>query len=264
MSLFGGRIKMGKWYNQVLVATVNFITLHYNGAIILVSVHIIGKFPSPLYRAFDEKEYASSFIEQGIFQMLPLQHYCAIEDSNRIDRDEGSGKVVINEYRPVITLDPKSGKILSQTSDYGPVYFHTGSINPRYILCFSGPQVDIKHLARQYGRYVIRIKRPATLVSDVASFLERCQNLPSTNWLYCVKVRYDKGESVTELPEPASEERASMSYSQKDSRFSNDSEYRLVSTLTLTGDAPPSKIEVNLHKRLEYVELVRLPVNQLD
>lgn len=229
-----------------------------------MSVYINGELPSPLYRAFDNKEYAFSFIKQGIFQMLPLKDYCAIEDSNRIDKDEGSGEVVINKYRPVFTLDPKTGKKLSKTSEYGPVNYYTGSINPRYILCFCGPQVNIKHLVRQYGRYVIRIKRPATLVSDIASFLEQCQNLPNTNWLECVQVRYDKGASVNELPEQASEERLSMSYSQKDSRFSNDCEFRLVLTLPFTGDAPPLKIEVNLHKRLEYVELVRLPVNKLD
>lgn len=229
-----------------------------------MSVYINGEFPSPLYRAFDNKEYAFSFIEQGIFQMLSLKDYCAIEDSNRIDKDEGSGEAVINKYRPVFTLDPKTGKKLSKTSEYGPVYYSTGSINPRYILCFCGPQVNMKHLARQYGRYVIRIKRPATLVSDIASFLEQCQNLPDTNWLECVQASYDKGASVNELPERASEERLSMSYSQKDSRFSNDCEFRLVLTLSFTGDAPPPKIEVNLHKRLAYVELVRLPVNQLD
>lgn len=222
-----------------------------------MSVHIIGSFPSPLYRAFDKEEYVRSFIEQGVVRMLPLQHYCEIEDSKRKDRDEGEGRVVIHMNRPVLTLDQKSGKTLSKTNEFGPVFFGTGSINPRYILCFSGPQVDVKHLASQYGGYVVCLSQPNKLVCDIASYLEQCPNMPDTMWLKCIQVRYDKDQLVSTLPDPATEERSEMSYGQKNPKFSSDYEYRLVLTLPLIANSLPPEIRVELHKRLEYAKIIR-------
>jgi len=223
-----------------------------------MSVHIIGSFPSPLYRAFNKEEYAQRFVEQGIFQLRPLPYYCKIEDANRKDKDEGEGRVVISMDRPVLTLDQKSGKILSQTNEFGPVYFGTSSINPRYIQCFSGPQVNLEYLACQYGQHIVRINQPITLVDDVAAHLEQRLDLPSEMWVDCIQVRYDKDQSVSELPEPASQERIRMSYGQKDPRFSKDCEYRLVLTLPISISSCPVEIEVKLQKKLEYTEILRL------
>lgn len=220
-----------------------------------MSVHIIGSFPHPLYKGFDKEDYANLFLERGSFIMHPLSFFREIEDTQRKDKGEGEGRVVIFADRPVYTLDQKSGKILSKTNEFGPVNFGTTSINPRYIFCFHGPRVDLKYITCRYQR-VLRIGQPITLVCDIASYLEQYPNLPSEMWLECVQVRYDKDQSVSKLPEPASEERAMMSYGQKEPKFSGDCEYRLVLTLPLKTTSPPTEIRVDLHKRLGYAEII--------
>jgi len=226
------------------------------GVRIPISVHINGSFPCPLYRAFDKEEYACSFVEQGIFQLRLLSRYCAIEDEIRKDRDEGVGRLVINTNRPVVTIDKNSGDILSQTDEYGPVYFSTSAINHRYILCFSGPEVDLEYLASQYGKYVVCLNQPNELVSDIAHYLEQNPIVLGDTWLDCVQVRYDKGLLISELPEPASEERLSLSYAQKAPEFNRDCEYRLVLTPSFAGNSPKAEIKFELHKRLECAEIL--------
>ena len=51
-----------------------------------------------------------------------------------------------------------------------------------------------------------------------------------------------------------------MSYGQKDPKFSNDCEYRLVLTLPLT-TIPPIEIKIELQKKLEYAEIAHLQTN---
>ena len=96
-----------------------------------------------------------------------------------------------------------------------------------------------------------------TLVRNVASYLEQRTELPSTLWLDCTQVNYDRGQLVGDLPAPASQERARLSYSQKDVKSSADCEYRLVLTLPISLDKPPTDITIDLAKRLDYVEIVR-------
>jgi len=168
--------------------------------------------------------------------MRPLCYYRKIEDARRRDAGEGEGRVV-----------------------YGTGRFWTTSPNPHYILCFSGPHVDVGYLATKYYPYVIRLSQPNEFVRDAAAYLEKDADLADEMWLKCVQVRYDRDQPVESIPEPASEERTSMSYGQKAPRDSADCEYRLVLTLPMTSSWLPPEIGVELHKRLEYAEMVELP-----
>jgi hypothetical protein len=231
-----------------------------NDKIVGEMVHVSGSFPSLLYKGFPKK-YALLFLEQGSFIMHSLSYYRDIEDKSRKDKDEGEGRVEIIKPRPVLYIDRQSGDVLSSTLETGPVFFGTTSINPRYIFCFSGPKVDVKYLASQYGGSVVCINQPNKLVCDIASYLKQYPNMPDTIWLECIQVRYDKGQLVQGEPQPASEERLKMSYGQKDPKFSNDCEYRLVLTLPLTIIPPTevkTEVKIELQKRLEYAELVHL------
>lgn len=219
-----------------------------------MNVCVFGEFPSPLYKGFKKEEDARLFLKQGSFIMRRLCYYHKIEDSKRKDRGEGEGRVVIHRNRPVLQIDINSGKTLSETNEFGPVEFGVASINPRYIYCLSGPKVDVKYLADQYGGYVVCLNQPNKLVNDVTSYLE--SNISGQMWLECVQVRYDKGQTISKLPEVGSHERVSMSYGQKDPKFERDCEYRLVLTLPFIGNSPPLEIRVELHKRLKYAEMV--------
>jgi len=221
-----------------------------------VSLHVSGSFPSPLYKGFEEK-YARLFLEQGSFIMRSLCYYHKIEDSKRKDRDEGEGRVKTLKYRPVLQLDGNTGKILSRRCEFGPVNHGILSVNPRYIFCLSGPQVDVKYLANQYDGYVVCINQPDKLVRDIASYLEQHRDTLDIIELDCVQVRYDKNQLVQSEPELDIEEKIRMSYGQKDPKFSDDCEYRLVLTLNVTPSVP-TEIKVELRKKLEYAEMVHL------
>lgn len=221
-----------------------------------MKVYVEGSFPSPFYRAFNEEKYARSFVEKGIFRMRRLKYYREIEDRRREDRGEGEGFVVFSMERPVYTLDQSSQKVISKRMQFGPVNRGILDAGLSYILCFSGPQVDIKHLACQYGRYVVRVDQPEALVCDISSYLEQYSNVGKNMWLDCVQVRYDKGQTVSALPDPVSHEWVRMSYGQKDPKFSSDCEYRLVLTLPFTVTRRPREIKGELNKRLEYAEIL--------
>lgn len=222
-----------------------------------------GSFPSPLYKAFTEEDYARDFLERGILIMRPLGYFREIEDLKRKDKDEGEGRVTIVKPRPVVELDPESGQILSIRQVTGEVFFGTASTNPCYLYCFSGPQVDVDQLARKYGPYLLRVNQPNRLVSEIRSYLERYPDMPGTIWLHCIPVRYDKGQLVGELPEPGSEERLLMSCGQKADGDRHDCEYRLALRLPVPSGSP-KEIRVELRKRLEYADIVRWPAGNVD
>ena len=112
-----------------------------------MTVYLHGSFPSPLYKAFTEEDHARDFLERGILIMRPLIYFSETEDLKRKDKDEGEGRVKVVKPRPVVDLDPGSGQILSVRQVTGEVFFGTASTNPCYLYCFSGPQVDVDHLA---------------------------------------------------------------------------------------------------------------------
>jgi len=222
-----------------------------------INLCIYGSFPSPLYKGFP-KEYAILFVENGSFIMRSINYYQYIEDQSRKDKDEGEGRVESIEEHQVLHIDQQSRNFLYSTIETGPVSYIFPSNNPRYIFCLSGPDVDVKYLASQYGGSVVCIKQPNNLVRDIASYLkQQYPNLSDTMWLECIKVRYDKGQLVQMYPKLDINERLRMSYGQKEPRFSNDYEYRLVLTLPLT-ENPPIEVRIELQKKLEYVEMVHL------
>ena len=102
---------------------------------------------------------------------------------------------------------------------------------------------------------MVRTSEPQILVTDIVAFLEQYQSSLHVMHMDCVQVRYNKGQLVSELPEPASLERIRMSYAQKEPSDSVDCEFRLVLELPITGSRP-SEIRVELHKKLEYAEML--------
>jgi hypothetical protein len=130
----------------------------------------------------------------------------------------------------------KAGYSISQTDQYyisardqakfykierGRVFSGYTTINPCYILCFHGPKVDLEYIRVRY-QYVVRLNQPNTLVKDIAGYLKNNSKIPNTGWLECIQISYDKDQLKEKEPDPASEEGLTMSYGQKDQRFSLD------------------------------------------
>jgi hypothetical protein len=223
------------------------------------STYTIGTFPSPLYRAYSNERFARDFFERGSFILHNLKYFCDLEDVNRRDTGEGEGKVELIAERPVLHFDKNSKRLLSTTSEIGPVHWGTAAINMFYILCFSGPHVDLNYLCHKYGKHILRIDEPNKLVAEISFFISNFNNLPNLMWLRCVKVRYDKGQLINNFPELDEDMKFDISYGQKYPSFSSDCEYRLVLEIPLTNMSLPAEIKAELGKSLDYVNIVEIP-----
>ena len=96
--------------------------------------------PSTLLRAFERPEYAEQFI-RGNVRFGRLDSYRQIKDCRR---------------------DEKEGDASLRWSLENPVYCQRSSMNPRYILCTSHPDID-KNSIEKFGAYVVRIQNPKAL-----------------------------------------------------------------------------------------------------
>ena len=216
-----------------------------------------GPFPKLLYKAYEKEKYAKSFVEQGSFLLNIQEYYRNIEDLSRKDKDEGKGRIKYLGNRPVLTVDKKTGELLSERMESGPIDLYSSNLNPYYILCCSGPEVNLQHLKHSFGQYIVRILRPDLLVKDIACYLKKEQTMPNTLSIECLKVRYDK--DLLAKGEPNNQEKLLLSCSQKDASYQNDQEYRIVVRLDVISSYPEDYlkyIKINLNKSLKYAEIV--------
>ena len=211
----------------------------------------IGEFPSHLYRSFDKEEYAREFVEQGRFRIGLLEKYKQIESNgSRSDPDEGISCLQLEGNVSKVTLN-SAGGVKSVSKEPGYVDSEMTLINLKYILCCSGPDVDMNHLKEKYGEYIIRLNNPCSLAQEIASYF-RDNSIPIIGKPKWAKVRYDKGSISKE--QLTNEEHVRLSYSQKAPKFANDKEYRLV--VIMSGvSSRGNHITVDLGKKLDYIRV---------
>lgn len=188
-----------------------------------------GDYPPKLYRAFRCEQHALDFLEEGVVWLGELRYYREIEDSNRQDKSEGQGELRIVQ----------NGNILNLEGEY---------VSPVYICCCSyPPNGNETILPTRFGRFIVRINDSRQFGQDLTDTLKTV--------VECVKVSYTKGQSVPSIP--STEDRLRLYYAQKDTRFRDDYEYRLVLTKGLTLKKPDKFIEVRLNRRLRYADLIK-------
>ena len=220
-----------------------------------MNVYVTGSFPAPLFRALKEEQYARDFVEQGKFRLCCLDYYHKIEDEKKRDKSEGEGSFEILGPRPVVTIDQETMEVVSEKTEVGSIYRGIITVSPCYILCFSGPKVDIDYLREKHGQHVVRVNQPDLLVQDIKAYLEHGFALSNTMQLECVEVRYDKDQLLES--EPTEGEKDQLSYGQKYPCDAMDFEYRIVCALTLPWvENLPSQIDIELRKKLGYAEII--------
>lgn len=118
-----------------------------DGAVIVhkkLKVH--GIYPSVLYRSFDKLEYAQAFIN-GQIRFKDIYEYRRIEDINRRDETEGESSY-IDQYG----------------TTHGGMFTEGNLI---YVLCFSRTFSAMKYQKENFGRYVVKIKKPRLLAKKL-------------------------------------------------------------------------------------------------
>lgn len=197
-----------------------------------------GDYPHCVYRAFDKKDDAEKFINEGRFVLGNLKKYKNIEDSSR--KDETEGEAVFQ--RPGIDTST-----------------HCELVNPRFILCTSLPDVDLAHMVEKFGKYIVKIDNPKQLARDITSYLETLP-LKFAGGIKGHRVKYNKGHKFDK--EIDGVKMVTLSCSQKPDRFEKDCEFRFVAIVK----GSPSDhlfdlydeeiLEINLNKKLTYAKLI--------
>jgi len=186
---------------------------------------------SPVYRAFDELQYAEDFL-QGKFRLGSLCRYRGIEDKNRRDGTEGYGSYI----------------------DSNEINHHIENGNVPYILSLANADVNLELLAKKMGPFVVQINEPMALASEIEQHLED-NGTRTFNGVHGRLVEYSKGGAIDRPLDQA--ERFTLSIIQKLPCFSEESEYRL---FTIFNQAPRTVVAdyyyVNLGDSLDYVEII--------
>lgn len=191
-----------------------------------LKVHVNSK-PEFLYKVFDNEAYAIAFADNGRFRLTLLNKYREIEDLARQDNSEGKAHIRI-----------PGG------------YYHEEMGNPCYLMCTSGPTVDLGYIKNKFGRYVVKILAPETLLAEITKVK------PVNTIIDCdlLEVEYSKGmEQDFDFKKriPGSK----LSICQKSRIFSKECEYRyMVMTFTNFSLDNPSYLEYDLRGGLSYLE----------
>ena len=209
--------------------------------------------PGILYRAFSNIEYARDFTEQGLFCMGTPDYYKNIEDQKRRDITEGTGHIKTPGDVDVITLNDQ-GKVTKVSTKPDIINHQAEHLNCKYLLCCSGPEVDIDYLEDNLGAYIVRINDPVRLTGDITDCLH-ANGIPVIGKPDWIKVRYDKGLFVEELFNGY--QLSELSFSQKEPGFSRENEYRLVVMMKSISDCD-DHLWIKMKCGLDYVEHLQL------
>jgi hypothetical protein len=178
--------------------------------------------PGTLVRYFKREEHARQFIS-GQIRFGLLDSYRTVED-RRKDETEGCVSFYWNKKAPQIVIE--NGRIVAHAESDQNIHYSGPSINPHFVLCTSHPDADPLVLKEKFGRIVVSINDPATLLSRIknawanhAWAFEGCA--------FVAPVVYNKGELLE--PNPGLVGPPEYSYSQKPRvPFQEEREYRYI------------------------------------
>lgn len=211
------------------------------------NMRLLNEIPEFLYRAFSREKYARDFIERGHIRIGSIAFYRRIEDEKRRDITDGVGHIKVRELiKSLLITGPK----IEENIKPGNLDVETENLNCKYLLCCSDPEVDIALLKKCFGKYIVKIAEPRRLSDDICNYLEEkhIAFIDSPKW---IKVNYRKGLLIDKMP--SNNQLAEISYSQKDARFAEDHECRLVIIMPQAVSECRKFLMVNLGQRLDYV-----------
>ena len=223
---------------------------------------VCGEFPNFCYRAFDKKYYAEAFVSQGSFRMNCLGYCRNMEDELRRDPTEGYGHTIEPDTVNVayVSSDPQYKTTWVKEKGYKEHKMVRGS--RIFCLCTCLPHVDRAHMAKDFGKYIVKINEPKKLAEDINDYFK------TKGQKFIIEgcnVVYNKSQKLTK--KLTNNERADFVYKQKPEIFITNCEFRIVALEIgifceeeckyVDGQAEPACqfLEINLNKRLGYLSL---------
>lgn len=193
--------------------------------------------PSFLYKGFSKENYAIDFLKKGKLRLGLLEYYKTIEDETRRDRSEGKSESIVKKYLPELTL-----------------YLKGKHINPLYLFCTSGPNVDLNYIKANWP-FVVKISDPEKLKNSIDNNKPLNTKMKMTNRCKIEEIRYTKGE-IVEI-DPNSIEAVKLSYAQKPRSYEKECEYRYIVTALPPKDHNSDLyIDYELGHEIYYASLV--------
>jgi hypothetical protein len=211
--------------------------------------------PACLYRAFTEREHAVQF-SNGIIRLGLLSSYKETEDAQRQDESEGESSTYLKRDLPVVTISKHTMEIIATGSSPGLLHFRGTNINPKYLLCTSGPGVDLNLLRNKFGNHVVKINSPIRLLNDINRVSPISSKMEFIGKCTLDEVCYSK-DQIQDL-DPDSTEAVRLSYLQKHPKFSVECEYRYIvmAKPCVKGEKPENHVLFNINRKLDYLELI--------
>ena len=158
-----------------------------------------GKYPSVLFRSFDQLEYAQQFLS-GHIRFGSVLSYRKIE-GQRKDNTEGTGHYSVSGSN--IKIEFCSNKI--------------------YAMCC---HLDLESArTTNHGKYIVKINNPLYLAKELTKTLKNSKS-KHFGGIEGVQIDYNKGDEKDTRLAPDSETR--LAYSQKPKNFSHEREFRFI------------------------------------
>jgi len=189
--------------------------------------------PPYLYKGFTKEIYAIDFLKEGKFRLGLLEYYKTIEDECRRDESEGKSESIVKRYLPDFTL-----------------YLKGTHINPLYLFCTSGPDVDLLYMKSKWP-FIVKISDPQKLKKSLDANKPLNTKMEIVGKCKIEKVRYTKGE-VVEI-DPDSIEAVKLSYAQKPRSYEEQCEFRYIVTALPPADHEPDMyLDYKLGYEIDY------------
>lgn len=224
---------------------------------------ICGEFPEFCYRAFNREEYAKQFLDNGSFRLGCRYNYRDIENKARQDPTEGRGYTKEPGIVTTLWVSPNPTEKTIWTREQGYQEYNIDLGNAVFLFCTSSPPVNLGHMRKNFGEYIVKIGEPQKLAGDIYDYFV------STGHKFIIsgcKVVYNKGQKLDR--ELEKNERLDYSFKQKPESFKPDCEFRIVA-IKLEGQCKHEckyldgelllecqYIEVKINKRLGYAHLI--------
>lgn len=205
------------------------------------------------YKAFDRKEYAINFIENGEIRFGSLESFQKIEDKTRRDETEGYCQVVVSGKRMSLQDDYE----ISDSNRNGFTCVCMEASTACFAFCVSDHTVDLNRL-REKGEFIVKINSPEKLLEEI----KKCCSHNTSEWPYreyflviLQEVYYTKGaktdNDISDLVLFA------LTTCQKHPDFSFEKEYRyLLDSNICKENVAIDHIIINLDKKLDFCELI--------
>jgi len=195
----------------------------------------VNVYPLCLYRAFGKEGHAKEFVELGRFRLGSLKGYRETEKKCIQDATEG----------------------FSHWKDSRGINGGFIEVYPVYLLCASGPSVDLSHLRKKYGRWVVRIGNPSKLLEQLSVSTPVNTTMALSKTIEFEKVSYTKDETIPAISHD-SPDAVKLAYTQKSARFQADCEYRYVVRAKTAGGSPAGCLHYDLGGPMRYLELLEV------